>query len=128
PRRPPPCRGALRAGERTRPGGLPTAPAAGFFWWTRRRRANLRPMVLLVIGAGLAAVTGLSGVFYAGRKGRKRRLESAADAAMHPHYCAECDQEWPHTGQTCLYPWASRCAKCAGAPVQVEVAALGSRA
>jgi hypothetical protein len=85
-------------------------------------------MIILVVGAGLAAVAGLSGVLYAGRKARKRELDTAAEAAMHPHYCADCDQEWPHTGQTCLYPWAAKCPKCAGAPVQSEVAAVGSQA
>ena len=85
-------------------------------------------MVLIVIGAGLAAVGGLSGVLIAGRKARKRELAAAVEAATHPHYCAECDQEWPHAGQTCLYSWASTCPKCVGAPARADVAAVGSRA
>ena len=85
-------------------------------------------MIILVVGVGLAAVAGLSGVLVAGRKARKRERAAAAESATHPHYCAECDEEWPHTGQTCLYPWASTCSKCAGAPVRANVQAMGSRA
>jgi hypothetical protein len=85
-------------------------------------------MIILVVGAGLATVAGLSGVLLAGRKARKREQAAVAEAATHPHYCAECDEEWPHTGQTCLYPWASTCLKCAGAPARADVAVVGSRA
>lgn len=85
-------------------------------------------MVLIVIGAGLVAVAGLSGVLLVGRTARKREFAAAVEAATHPHYCAECDQEWPHAGQTCLSPWASPCQKCAGAPTGADVAAAGSRA
>ena len=85
-------------------------------------------MVLIVVGAGLVAVAGLGGVLLAGRKARKRDLAAAVEAATHPHYCAECDQEWPHAGQTCLYPWASTCPKCAGAPARADAEAAGSRA
>jgi hypothetical protein len=85
-------------------------------------------MVLIVVGAGLVAVAGLSSVLLAGRKARKRELAAAVEAATHPHYCAECDQEWPHAGQTCLYPWASPCPTCAGAPARADVAPAGSRA
>jgi hypothetical protein len=85
-------------------------------------------MVLIVIGAGLVAAAGLSGVLLAGRKARKRELAAAVEAATHPHYCAECDQEWLHAGQTCLHPWASTCPRCAGAPARADVTAVGSRA
>jgi hypothetical protein len=85
-------------------------------------------MVILVVGAGLAAVAGLSGVIVAGRRSRKREQAAAAEAATHPHYCAECDEEWPHTGQTCLYSWASICPKCGGTPATADVQAAGSRA
>jgi hypothetical protein len=85
-------------------------------------------MIVLVIGAGLAAVAALSGVLVAGRRTRKRQAAAAAEAATHPHYCAECDEEWPHAGQTCLYSWASTCPKCAGAPAGAGVAPLESRA
>jgi len=85
-------------------------------------------MIVLVIGAGLAAVAALSGVLVAGRRTRKRQAAAAAEAATHPHYCAECDEEWPHTGQTCLYSWASTCPKCAGARAGAGVAAVESRA
>jgi hypothetical protein len=89
-------------------------------------------MVILVVGAGLAAVAALSGVLVVGRRNKKRELEAAAEAATHPHYCAECDEEWPHAGQTCLYSWASPCPKCggapAGAPTGPDVTPLGSRA
>jgi hypothetical protein len=86
-------------------------------------------MIILVVGVGLAAVTALSGVFVVGRRARKREVAAAAEAATHPHYCAECDQEWPHTGQTCLYPWASTCPKCARATTAaVDVATVGSQA
>jgi hypothetical protein len=85
-------------------------------------------MVILVVGAGLVAVAGLSGVLYSGRKARKRQAAAAAESATHPHYCAECDQEWPHPGQTCLYPWASVCPKCAGAPALAAVAPMELRA
>ena len=85
-------------------------------------------MIILVVGAGLAAVAALSAVLVAGRRTRKRQAAAAAEAATHPHYCAECDEEWPHAGQTCLYSWASTCPKCAGAPAGAGVAALESRA
>jgi hypothetical protein len=84
-------------------------------------------MVLIVIGAGLAAVAGLGGMLLTGRKARKRELAAAVATATHPHYCAECDEEWLHAGQTCLYAWASACAKCGGAPARASVAAAGSR-
>ena len=82
----------------------------------------------LVVGAGLVAVTALSGVLIVGRRTRRREMVAAAEAATHPHYCAECDQEWPHTGKTCIYPWASACPKCARATATTEVAAAGSQA
>ena len=85
-------------------------------------------MVILVVGAGLAAVVALSGVLVAGRRARRREQAAAAEAAMHPHYCAECDEEWTHAGQTCLYSWATTCPKCAGAPAPADVQAVGSRA
>ena len=85
-------------------------------------------MIVLAIGAGLAAVAALSGVLVAGRRTRKRQAAAAAEAATHPHYCAECDEEWPHAGQTCLYSWAATCPKCGGAPAGAGVAALESRA
>lgn len=89
-------------------------------------------MMILVVGAGLAAVAGLGGVLVAGRRARRREQALAAESATHPHYCAECDEEWPHTGQSCLYSWATTCPKCAGAPATApataEVQALGSRA
>jgi hypothetical protein len=83
-------------------------------------------MTLLVVGAGLAAVAGLSGVIVAGRRARKREQAVAAEAATHPHYCAECDEEWSHTGRTCLYSWASACPKCAGADHTVDAGVPGS--
>jgi hypothetical protein len=46
----------------------------------------------------------------------------------HPHYCAECDQEWPHLGRTCLKPWALSCPKCAGAPAGADIPARPSAA
>jgi hypothetical protein len=85
-------------------------------------------MVILVVGAGLAAVAALSGVLVAGRKARQRDAAAAAEAATHPHYCAECDEEWPHVGQTCLYSWATTCPKCTGAPATADVQAAGSQA
>jgi len=85
-------------------------------------------MTFLVVGAGLAAVTALSVILLVGRRTRKREVAAAAETATHPHYCAECDQEWPHTGQTCLYPWASTCPKCAQVRATADVAAAGSRA
>jgi hypothetical protein len=85
-------------------------------------------MIILVVGAGLAAVAALSGALVAGRRTRKREAVAAAEAATHPHYCAQCDEEWPHAGQTCLYSWASNCPKCTGAHASAGVAALESRA
>jgi hypothetical protein len=85
-------------------------------------------MILLVVGAGVAAVTALSGVLVRGRRSRRREVAAAAEAATHPHYCAECDQEWPHTGQTCLYSWASKCPKCAQVTATADAAAVGSQA
>jgi ribosomal protein L37AE/L43A len=85
-------------------------------------------MMILVVGVGLAAVTALSGVLVVARRTRRREVAAAADAATHPHYCAECDQEWVHAGKTCLYPWASVCQKCAQATARTGVAAFGSQA
>jgi hypothetical protein len=87
-------------------------------------------MVILVAGVGLAAVAALGGVLVVGRRARRREASAAAEAATHPHYCAECDQEWTHAGQTCLYSWASLCPKCAPATAATrpEVAAIGSQA
>jgi hypothetical protein len=89
---------------------------------------NLAHMVILVIGAGLAGVAGLGGVLVARRRARRHEQVAAAEAATRPHYCAECDEDWPHTGPTCLYSWATTCPKCAGAPARADVQALGSRA
>jgi hypothetical protein len=85
-------------------------------------------MIILVVGAGLAAVTALSSILIVGRRARRREVAAAAESATHPHYCAECDQEWLHTGQTCLYSWASTCPKCAQATARASVAAVGSQA
>ena len=85
-------------------------------------------MTALVVGAVLVAVAGLIGVLLAGRSARRRERAAAAEASPHPHYCAECDQEWPHVGRACLQPWALSCPKCAGAPVSAAVAAARSRA
>ena len=85
-------------------------------------------MIILVVGAGLAAVTALSGVLVVGRRARRREVAAAAETATHPHYCAECDLEWMHTGQTCLYSWASKCPKCAQATATAKAAPLGSQA
>ena len=86
-------------------------------------------MIILVVGAGVAAVTALGGILVVGRRARRREAAAAAVAATHPHYCAECDQEWVHAGQTCLLPWASDCPKCARVPAATrDVAALGSQA
>jgi ribosomal protein L37AE/L43A len=85
-------------------------------------------MVLLVIGMGVVAVAGLTGVFVRSRAARKRERQAAADALPHPHYCAECDQEWPHLGRTCLKPWALKCPKCAGAPATAAVPMKSSAA
>ena len=85
-------------------------------------------MIILAVGAGLVGVAGLGSILYSGRKARKRAAAAAAEAATHPHYCAECDQEWPHSGQTCLYPWAATCPKCARATATPDVAAVESRA
>ena len=84
-------------------------------------------MIILVVGAGLAVVVALGGALVIGRRARRREATAAAEAATHPHYCAECDQEWMHTGQTCLYSWASVCPKCARATAAAppEVAAAG---
>jgi len=84
-------------------------------------------VILLVVGAGVAAVAGLSGVLLAGQRARKREQAATAETLSHPHYCAECDAEWSHTGRTCVYPWASPCPKCA-ARSRVDPAAAGSRA
>ena len=85
-------------------------------------------MILLVVGVGLAAVTGLAGVLAVGRRARRRDVAAAAESATHPHYCAECDQEWLHAGKTCLYSWASKCPKCARATATTETAPVGSQA
>jgi hypothetical protein len=73
-------------------------------------------MVALVIGIGVAALAALTGLLFRLRTARRRSRAAAADALPHPHYCAECDQEWPHLGRTCLKPWALSCPKCAGTP------------
>ena len=76
-------------------------------------------MIALVVGIGLAVVAGLAGVLLRGRATRKRHRASAAEALPHPHYCAECDQEWPHLGRTCLKSWALACPKCGGEPAAI---------
>jgi hypothetical protein len=86
-------------------------------------------MIILVVGAGVAAVTALGGILVVGRRTRRREMAAAAVAATHPHYCAECDQEWVHAGQTCLLPWASVCPKCARVPAATpDVTPVGSQA
>ena len=71
-------------------------------------------------------MAGLTGALVAGRKARQRGRTAVAEAATHPHYCAECDQEWPHAGRTCLHFWASFCPKCCGAFAGTDVAQAGS--
>jgi hypothetical protein len=73
-------------------------------------------MTAIVIGVGVAAVAGLIGFVLRGRSARKREQVAAAEALPHLHYCAECDEEWPHVGRACLKPWAMPCQKCAGSP------------
>jgi hypothetical protein len=73
-------------------------------------------MVVIVVGVGVAAVAGLTAMLLRGRSARKRQLAAAAEATPHPHYCAECDEEWPHHGRTCLKPWALLCPSCDGTP------------
>jgi ribosomal protein L37AE/L43A len=85
-------------------------------------------MVLLVIGMGVVAVAGLTGVLLRSRAVRRREAAAAAAALPHPHYCAECDQEWPHLGRTCLKSWALLCPKCGGASVQADAPARTSAA
>jgi hypothetical protein len=85
-------------------------------------------MILLVVSMGVVAVAGLTGVLLRSRSTRKREQAAAADALPHPHYCAECDQEWPHVGRTCLKPWALLCPSCAGAPAEPDVPARPSAA
>jgi hypothetical protein len=85
-------------------------------------------MVTLVVGLGLAAVAGLTALLVRGRRARRKAQAAAADALPHPHYCAECDQEWPHVAQPCLKPWALLCPKCAGAPAPGDAPARHSAA
>ncbi|HEY7602545.1 MAG TPA: hypothetical protein VIB60_08575 [Methylomirabilota bacterium] len=80
-------------------------------------------MVAIVAGIGLAVVAGLTGLFIRGRSARRRELAAAAEAMPHPHYCAECDEEWPHHGRTCLKPWALACPTCEGTPSGADVPA-----
>ena len=80
-------------------------------------------MTAIVVGVGLAAVAGLTLMLLRGRSTRKREQAAAAEAMPHPHYCAECDEEWPHVGRTCLKPWALSCPKCAGSPADADVPA-----
>ena len=77
-------------------------------------------MTALVVGVGVAAVAGLTGLLLRGRSARKRELAAAAESAPHPHYCAECDEEWPHLGRTCLKPWALACPRCEGTPAGAD--------
>jgi ribosomal protein L37AE/L43A len=85
-------------------------------------------MIFLVVGIGVVAVAGLTGVLLRSRASRKRQHAAAADALPHPHYCAECDQEWPHLGRTCLKPWALSCPKCVGALAEGDLPARPSAA
>ncbi len=85
-------------------------------------------MLILMTGAGLVAVTGLAGVLVARRKARKRGRPASAEPATHPHYCPECDREWPHAGQTCLRSWALFCLTCSAVSTGTDVATAGSRA
>ncbi len=80
-------------------------------------------MVAIVAGVGLAAVAGLTGLLIRGRSARRRERAAAAEALPHPHYCAECDEEWPHLGRTCLKPWALHCPSCDGTPSGADVPA-----
>jgi hypothetical protein len=80
-------------------------------------------MTAIVVGVGLAAVAGLTGMLLRGRWTRKREQAAAAEAMPHLHYCAECDEEWSHGGRTCLKPWALPCPKCAGSPAGADVPA-----
>ena len=80
-------------------------------------------MIAIVVGVGVAAVAGLTGMLLRVRATRKRRLAAAAEAMPHPHYCAECDEEWPHHGRTCLKPWALLCPSCEGTPSAADVPA-----
>jgi len=85
-------------------------------------------MIFFVVGIGVVAVAGLTGVLLRSRAARKRQQAAAADALPHPHYCPECDQEWPHVGRTCLKPWALQCSKCAVEPAGADVPARPSAA
>jgi hypothetical protein len=80
-------------------------------------------MTALVVAVGVAAVAGLTGILLRGRSNRKRALAAAAEALPHPHYCAECDEEWPHAGRACLKPWALPCPRCAGTPASADAPA-----
>ena len=80
-------------------------------------------MVAIAVGVGLAAVSGLTAVLLRMRSARKRALAAAAEAMPHPHYCAECDEEWPHHGRTCLKPWALLCPSCDGTPSGADLPA-----
>lgn len=80
-------------------------------------------MVAIAVGVGLAAVSGLTAVLLRMRSARKRALAAAAEAVPHLHYCAECDEEWPHHGRTCLKPWALLCPSCDGTPSGADLPA-----
>jgi hypothetical protein len=74
-------------------------------------------MTVILVGVGVAALAGLTGLVLRGRSARKRERVAAAEALPHLHYCAECDEEWPHAGRACLKPWAVACPTCVGSPV-----------
>jgi hypothetical protein len=80
-------------------------------------------MTALAVGLAVAAVVGLTAVLLAGRAARRRARAAALDTSTHPHYCAACDQEWPHPGRTCLRAWAWPCPKCADGLGATEVSA-----
>ena len=85
-------------------------------------------MIQLAVAVSVVVAAVLTVLLLRGRAARKRERAAAANALPHPHYCPECDQEWPHVGRTCLKPWALQCSKCAVEPAGADVPARPSAA
>jgi hypothetical protein len=96
-----------------------------------------RTGLLLTIGIGSLALPGGTGVWLVGlvlvaalamsvpewwRRPRTLTVK-VQPTAHHFHYCAGCDEQWEHAGESaaCIEHWAARCPDCrpaGGAPLR----------
>jgi hypothetical protein len=86
--------------------------------------------ILLTIGVGSLALPGGTGVWVIGlllvaalamavpdwwRRSRPLTVR-VQPTAHHFHYCAGCDEQWEHAGESaaCIEHWARYCPECGG--------------